>query len=64
MIKIQLWLQGKKTYITAVLGAIGAVMAWANGDITSQSLIIALWVALQSCWVAAHVENVVVKKMK
>lgn len=39
MAKIQLFLQGKKTYLVAFSAILGFVIAWANGDITTSTML-------------------------
>lgn len=37
------WLKGKKTYVLAITGAVGIVMAWAAGDISGMEMFQQLW---------------------
>jgi hypothetical protein len=53
MTGIRLWLQGKKTYITALVGFVGAILAWSNGQIDLTGLLEAAWVAIMACTVKA-----------
>jgi hypothetical protein len=55
--RIREWLKGKKTYVTAAIGLLGAVVAWADGDINGVALLAALWAAAQSCFIRAGVAN-------
>lgn len=41
------FLAGKKTYITAVVGILTALIAWSGGELTDLQVIGAIWVALQ-----------------
>jgi hypothetical protein len=61
MNKIQDWLKGKKSYITAAIGVLGAVAAWAEGQIGGTALIAALWAAAQTCFIRAGIANEVQK---
>lgn len=49
------FLIGKKTYITAAIGILGAVMAWSQGQIDGIGLIAMVWAALQTCFIRAAV---------
>jgi len=42
------WLKGKKTYFVAAIGVLGAVVAYADGQIEVVGLIGAIFVAVQS----------------
>jgi hypothetical protein len=57
MDKIRLWLQGKKTYLTAAVGVIGAVLAWANGQIDLMALVAAVWAAVSMVCLKAGQET-------
>ena len=57
MTKIRIWLKGKKTYLTAAIGVVGALIAWADGSIGSLALATAVWAALQTCFIRAGVGN-------
>jgi hypothetical protein len=61
MNKLREFLKGKKTYITAAIGLLGAVVAWADGDINTTALLAALWAAAQACFIRAGVANEVQK---
>lgn len=61
MNKVREFLRGKKTYITAAIGLLGAVAAWADGQIDGLSLLAALWAAAQTCFIRAGVANEVGK---
>ena len=59
--KVRDFLKGKKTYVTAVIGLAGAVMAWANGQIDNVGILAAVWAAAQTCFIRAGVGNEVQK---
>jgi hypothetical protein len=52
---IREFLKGKKTYITAAIGLLGAVAAWADGQIDTLALGAAVWAALQACFIRAGI---------
>ena len=58
---IRNWLRGKKTYLTAAIGLLGAVVAWADGDINTTALLAAVWAAAQACFIRAGIANEVGK---
>lgn len=62
MNKIRDLLKGKKAYITAVIGLLGAVVAWADGQIDSVALLAAIWAAAQACFIRAGIANEVQKQ--
>jgi hypothetical protein len=62
MNKIREFLKGKKTYVTAAIGLLGAVIAWADGTINGTALIAAVWAAAQSCFIRAGVANEAAKQ--
>ena len=57
MTKIKEWLKGKKTYITAAIGILGAVAAWADGQLELAGLVAAVWVAAQTIFIRAGVSK-------
>ncbi|MFB3894427.1 MAG: hypothetical protein ACE15C_20695 [Phycisphaerae bacterium] len=57
MNSIRNFLRGKKTYITAAIGLLGAVVAWADGDMSTMSLLGAAWAAVQACFIRAGLAN-------
>jgi len=57
MSKLRVLLKGKKTYITAAIGLLGAVVAWADGQIDGVALLAAAWAAAQACFIRAGVAN-------
>lgn len=57
MTKIREFLRGKKTYLTAAIGLLGALAAWSDGQITNVGLAAALWAAVQTCFIRAGVAN-------
>ena len=62
--KIQTWLQGKKAYLTAAIGAIGAIVAFADGQIDAVALCGALWAAAQTAFIRAGIDNAASRKMQ
>ena len=61
MNKLREFLKGKKTYITAAIGLLGAVVAWADGQIDGVALLAAIWAAAQACFIRAGIERARVK---
>lgn len=61
MNKLRQFLKGKKAYITAVVGLLGAVVAWADGQIDTVALLAAAWAAAQACFIRAGIAKEVVK---
>ena len=57
MSKIREFLKGKKAYMTAAIGLLGAVIAWADGDINTTALLVAVWAAAQAVFIRAGVAN-------
>jgi len=55
--KLREFLRGKKTYITAAIGLLGAVVAWADGQIDGVALLAAVWAAAQACFIRAGMTN-------
>ena len=55
MNKVREFLKGKKTYITAAIGLLGAAVAWADGQIDMMGLLGAIWAAAQTCFIRAGV---------
>ncbi|OQB78655.1 MAG: hypothetical protein BWX88_05130 [Planctomycetes bacterium ADurb.Bin126] len=58
---IREFLRGKKAYITAVVGLLGAVVAWADGQIDTVALLAAAWAAAQTVFIRAGIANEVNK---
>ena len=61
MSKIREFLKGKKAYITAAIGLLGATIAWADGQIDTVALLAAVWAAAQTVFIRAGVANEVAK---
>ena len=59
--KIQDWFKGKKTYLTAAIGVIGALIAFGDHQIDLCGLLAAFWAAAQTCFIRAGVANEVAK---
>jgi len=53
--KLRDWLRGRKAYLTAAIGLLGAVVAWADGSIDTMGLLTAVWVAVQACAIRAGI---------
>jgi hypothetical protein len=62
MNRVREFLKGKKTYIGAAIGLLGAVMAWADGQINGVALAAAAWAAVQTCFIRAGVDNAAQKQ--
>ena len=62
MNKFREFLKGKKAYLTAAIGLIGAVAAWADGQIGNMALLAAVWASLQVAFIRAGIANEVEKK--
>ncbi|HAU38863.1 MAG TPA: hypothetical protein DCX07_14245 [Phycisphaerales bacterium] len=54
-------LRGRKAYLTAALGLLGAVVAWADGQIDTLALLAAVWAATQACFLRAGIGNAIAK---
>jgi len=61
MNKVREFLKGKKAYITAAIGLLGAVVAWADGQIDTVALLAAVWAAAQTVFIRAGVANEIAK---
>ena len=61
MNKIRTFLKGKKAYIAAAIGLLGAVAAWADGQIDGLALLAAVWAAAQAVFIRAGIANEAVK---
>ena len=57
MNKLREFLKGRKTYITGAIGLLGAVVAWADGQIDTVALLAAVWAAAQACFIRAGVAH-------
>jgi hypothetical protein len=57
MNRLRDFLRGKKTYITAAIGLLGAIAAWSDGQIGTLGLAAAAWAAVQTCFIRAGVAN-------
>ena len=55
MSRIREWLKGKKTYLLAAVGILGAVMAWSDGQIDLVALLGSIWAAGQTMFIRAGV---------
>lgn len=53
--------KGKKTYITALIGLLGALAAWSDHQIDGTAMIAAAWAAVQACFLRAGIHNAVNK---
>ena len=61
---IREFLKGKKAYITAVIGLAGAVVAWADGQLSGTGLLAATWAAAQTVFIRAGIANEVTKSQQ
>jgi len=52
---IREFLKGKKTYLSAAIGLLTAVSAWAVGEIDGLALAAAIWIALQTSFIRAGI---------
>ena len=57
MNKVREFLKGKKAYITAAVGLLGAVVAWSDGQIDTVALMATVWAAAQACFIRAGISN-------
>jgi hypothetical protein len=55
MDRLRNWLRGKKSYLAAAIGAAGALLAWADGQIDLMGLLAALWAAASTCFIRAGI---------
>ena len=55
MKSVREFLQGKKAYITAVIGIAGALLAWSQGQIDTPGFLAAIWAALSVIFIRAGV---------
>ena len=62
MNKVREFLRGKKVFLTAAIGLLGAVVAWADGQITGTGLLAAMWAAAQACFIRAGIANEIAKQ--
>jgi len=61
MNRVREFLRGKRSYIVAVAGLLGAVVAWADSQISTTGLLAAIWAAAQACFIRAGIANEVAK---
>jgi len=61
MNKVREFLKGKKAYITAAVGLLGALVAWADGQIDTVALLAAVWAAAQAVFIRAGIASAVAK---
>lgn len=54
---IREWLNGKKAILTAVVGILTALIAWAAGEISTVILVTAVWVALEAIFIRLGVKK-------
>jgi small-conductance mechanosensitive channel len=64
MNKVRTFLQGKKTYITAAIGLLGALAAWADGQIDTVALLASVWAAAQAIFIRAGIASEVAKSQE
>ena len=60
--KVREFLRGKKAYLVAAAGMLGAVIAWIDGQIGGVGLLAAIWAAAQACFIRAGIANEVAKQ--
>lgn len=61
MTKVREFLRGKKAYMMAAIGLLGAIVAWADGQIDLLALLAAGWAAAQAVFIRAGIGNEVKK---
>ena len=61
MNKIRNFLKGKKTYVTAAIGLLSALAAWADGQVSGTGVLVAVWAAVQACTIRAGIATEVQK---
>ena len=61
MNKVREFLKSKKAYITAAIGLLGVVVAWADGQIDTVALLAGVWAAAQTIFIRASIANEVGK---
>jgi len=61
MNRVREFLRGKRSYIVAAIGLLGAVVAWADNQISGTGLLAAVWAAAQACFIRAGIANEVNK---
>lgn len=61
MNRVRDFLKGKKTYITAAIGLLGALAAFGDGQIDLTGLIAAAWAATQTCFIRAGIATEIAK---
>jgi hypothetical protein len=59
--RVREFLKGKKAYLTAAIGVLGAIVAWADGQIDTVALLASVWAAAQACFIRAGIANEVAK---
>ena len=57
MSKMRDWLKGKKTYIAAAIGILGAMIAWSESEVDTVGLLAAVWAAIQAITIRAGIAN-------
>lgn len=62
MNKTREFLKGKKTYISAAIAILAAVLAWGDGAIDGVGLAGAAWAAVQTCFIRAGVNTAAAPK--
>ena len=55
--KARTLLSGKKTYLTAVAGIIGALLGWINGELSVAQFIIAIFACIEAMNLRAGIEK-------
>ena len=60
--RIREFLRGRKSYLVAAAGLLGAVIAWTDGQLSGTGLLAAIWAAAQACFIRAGISNEVAKQ--
>lgn len=55
--KIREFINGYKTYITAVVAIVTAIVMWSAGEINGEALVVAIFAALQTIFIRAGISK-------
>ena len=55
--KARTLLSGKKTYLTAIAGIVGALLGWINGELSVAQFIIAIFACIEAINLRAGIEK-------
>ena len=64
MDKIKQALAGKKTYITAAIGVLGAIVAWSGGEASLAEAGAMVWAAISAAFIRSGVTSEVKKAVQ